>query len=80
MYHHMDETFGEKSMTLEQAIELLKRAVKYTGTIDQKHIDLTIVPAEERRKFEKALAIAQLSIKDGAITRDEFLCRVHLDR
>lgn len=67
-------------MNLEQAIEILKRAVKYTGTNDQKHIDLTIIPADERPKYEKALVVAQLSIKDGLLTRDEFLARVHLDR
>lgn len=66
-------------MDLEQAIELLKNAVKYTGNIDQKHIDLTIVPADQRVQYEKAMAIGALSIKDGKITRDEFLRRVHLD-
>lgn len=66
-------------MDLDQAIELLKTAVKHTGTIDQKHIDLTIVPAEKRHLYEKALAVAQLAIKDGKIAREEFLGRVRLD-
>ena len=66
-------------MQLDEAIELLKKAVKFTGTIDQKHIDLTIVPAAERPQYEKALAVSQLSIKDGIITKDEFMRRVHLD-
>ena len=66
-------------MDLEQAIEILKKAVKFTGTIDQKHIDLTIVPADKRPMYEKAMAVGAISIKDGKITRDEFLRRVHLD-
>lgn len=66
-------------MDLTQAIELLKNAVKYTGTIDQKHIDLTIVPSDVRPQYEKAMAVGMLAIKDGKITRDEFLKRVHLD-
>lgn len=66
-------------MQLDEAISLLKNAVKYTGTIDQKHIDLTIIPTEERPKYERALAIAQLAISDGKITRDEFLRKVNLD-
>ena len=66
-------------MNLDQAIELLKTAVKHTGNIDQKHIDLTIVPAADRSIYEKALAISALSIKEGKITRDEFLRLVHLD-
>jgi hypothetical protein len=66
-------------MDLDQAIELLKNAVKHTGNIDQKHIDLTIVPNEQRPLYEKAMAIGAMSIKDGKITRDDFLRRVHLD-
>ncbi len=66
-------------MELNQAIILLKRAVKYTGVIDQKHIDLSIVPTEDRPKFEDALKVVQTAIKDGQITRDEFNRRVQLD-
>lgn len=64
---------------LNEAIALLKKAVKYPGTIDQKHIDLTVIPTEDRPKYEKALMVAQLAIKDGKMTRDEFNRRVHLD-
>jgi hypothetical protein len=66
-------------MNLDQAIDLVRNAVKYTGTIDQKHIDLTLVPAEKRSTYEKAMAVCQISIKDGKISRDEFLRRVHLE-
>jgi hypothetical protein len=70
---------GARDMSLDQAIDLLKNAVKYTGTIEQKHIDLTIVPADKRALYEKAMAICQISIKDGKISKDEFLRRVHLE-
>ena len=66
-------------MELEQAIELLKKAVKNCGTIDQKHIDLTIVPAEDRAIYEQALAISQLAVKEGKIARDELLRRLNLN-
>ncbi len=66
-------------MELNQAIELLKRAVKYTGVIDQKHIDLSVVPTEERSKFEAALKVVQMAISEGQIKREEFNRRVHLD-
>ncbi len=66
-------------MDLEQALNLIKIAVKFTGTIDQKHIDLTVIPAEKRAIYEKALAVCQISIKDGKMSRDEFIKRVHLD-
>lgn len=66
-------------MQLEDAIQLLKKAVKYTGTIDQKHIDLTVIPVEEKPRYEKALMISQMAIKDGKITKEDFLRRVNLD-
>lgn len=65
-------------MELNDAILLLRKAVKYPGTIDQKHIDLTVVPVDEKPMFEEALKVAQLAIKEGKITRDEFNRRVHL--
>ncbi len=66
-------------MQLYEAIELLKNAVKFCGTIDQKHIDLTIVAAEKRSTYEKALAVSQLSVKEGKISRDELLRQLGLD-
>jgi hypothetical protein len=66
-------------MDIDQAIGLIKNAVKHTGNIDQKHIDLTLIPADQRSLYEKALAISALAIKDGTITRDEFLRRANLD-
>jgi len=66
-------------MDLDSAINLLKKAVKYTGTIDQKHIDFTVIPSGERDRYEKAMVVATLAIKDGKITKDEFMRRIHLD-
>ncbi len=65
-------------MNLDQAIELLKTAVKHTGNIDQNHIDLTILPTEKRSLCEMALAIGSMSIQSGKITRDEFLRRIQV--
>ncbi len=66
-------------MELNEAIELLKRAVKHTGTIDQKHIDLTVVPADQKPIFDEALKVAMSAIKAGSISRDDFNRRVRLD-
>jgi hypothetical protein len=66
-------------MDLHSAIGLLQNAVKWTGTIDQKHIDLTVIPADKRGLYEKALMVVQLSIKEGKISKDEFLRKLHLD-
>lgn len=66
-------------MTLDQAIQLVRKAVKFTGTIDQKHIDLTVVPAEERPAYQKALAVLQLELGKGTLTKDVLNSRLHLD-
>ena len=66
-------------MELEQALEIVKKAVKFTGTIDQKHIDPTLVAADRRLELEQAMRICQEHIKSGQISRDEFNRRVHLE-
>jgi hypothetical protein len=66
-------------MDLENAIELLKKIVKHTGVIDQKHIDLTLVPVDQREVYQKALVVAKVGIKDGKMTQDEFMRKVCLD-
>ena len=75
----MDGKPVEVTVEINQAIELLKRAVKHTGTIDQKHIDLTVIPVEDKPKYEEALVVDMTAIKAGTITRDEFNRRVRLD-
>jgi hypothetical protein len=66
-------------MDLNQAITLLKTAVKHTGTIDQKHIDLTIVPTDVRPKYERALVVTKLAMDAGTISKDELNRRLELD-
>jgi len=66
-------------MDLDQAITMLKKCVKENGTNDQKHIDLGLVPADEKEIHAKALAVVKLAILEGKISQDEFMARVHLN-
>lgn len=66
-------------MELETAIELIKKAVKNSGNIDQNHIDLTLIPSKDLPTYQEALKVSQLAIKAGKITREEFLRQAHLD-
>ena len=66
-------------MDLEQAIELLKNAVKNNSTNDENHLDLTLIPIEDKPKYQKALVIAQLAIQEGKLTKEDFKHRIHLE-
>ena len=44
-------------MNLDEAITLLKRAVKYSEVKNQKHIDLSICTADQRPVFQEALIL-----------------------
>lgn len=58
-------------MTIDQAISLLKKTVKYSAVKNQKHIDLTLVPAVELNKYESALALVFNEVKKGTLTEEE---------
>jgi hypothetical protein len=64
---------------INEAIGLLKKTVKNAGTVDQNHIDLTLVPADELPRYQEALKTVQTAIKAGELKREEFNRRVHLD-
>jgi hypothetical protein len=66
-------------MDLETAIGLLKKTVKENGTNDNKHMDLTLVPAKDKAIYEKALAVVKLNIIEGKLSQDEFMGRIHLN-
>jgi hypothetical protein len=65
-------------MELEQAISLLKTIVKNNGTNDSRHLDIGLVPNEERPTYEEALMVAKLAVLKGKITQDELFARIHL--
>ena len=66
-------------MELDQAIVLLKNVVKGSAVEGQNHFDLTIVATEERPRYQQALMVSQMALRDGKITKEEFNRRVHLE-
>lgn len=66
-------------MTLEEAVTLLKKAVKWSEVKNQKHIDFSICIAEERPTFQKALIVANLEVEKGTLTQEELKVRLGLD-
>lgn len=63
---------------LDEAIKLLRNAVKYSHLDNQKHLDLTLVQATERAEYEKALMICRQEVIKGTLTDEELKNRLGL--
>ena len=60
---------SEKLPSFEEAISLLKKAVKYSNIDNQKHLDFTLVDAQERFLYQQALIVTQTSVIKGEYTQ-----------
>lgn len=68
----IEEKMNEfESMNLQEAIELLKNAVKESHLDNQPHIDLTLVLAPERPKYEYALMVTRTAVARGEMSEAE---------
>ena len=65
-------------MNFEEAVEMLKNAVKDSHLVDQKHIDLSLVDASERADYQKALMICQAQVAQGLISQEDLKTRLGL--
>jgi hypothetical protein len=66
-------------MTLDEAITLLRKAVKWSEVKNQKHIDLSLCVAKDRPLLQSALVIAYTEVEKGTLTQDELKTRLGLD-
>ena len=66
-------------MTLDEAITILKNAVKWSEVKNQKHIDLTLVGAEERPLYQRALVVANLEVEKGTLSQDDLKARLGIE-
>ena len=62
---------SEANPSFEEAIKLLKNAVKYSAIDNQKHLDLTLVDATERIDYQKALMVVQSHVLKGEKSQAE---------
>ncbi len=65
-------------MTFEEAVSLLKNAVKDSHLVNQKHIDLSVIDASVRADYQKALMICQAQVSRGLISDDSLKVRLGL--
>ncbi len=56
-------------MNFEEAVKLLRNAVKYSHIQGQKHIDLTLVDAHDRPEYQKALAVCRAQVAQDLISQ-----------
>lgn len=67
-----------EKIDLDQAISILKNAVKDSHLKNQKHIDLTLIDAEERDRYQLALFVAQNAVKENIISERDLKTRLGL--
>jgi hypothetical protein len=58
-------------MTTDEAITLLKTIVKDSHLDNQKHLDLTLAPAEDRDQYQYALMLIRQEVARGNMTEEE---------
>lgn len=66
-------------MTLDDAITLLRRYVKWSEVKNQKHIDLSLALAEDRPIAQKALILTRNAVEKGELTEDQLKERLGLE-
>nr|BDT28385.1 hypothetical protein BHI3_18510 [Bacteriovorax sp. HI3] len=67
------------TMSLDEAVALLRKAVKWSEVKNQKHIDLSLCIAEERPTYQRALVIVNTEVEKGTLTQDDLKARLGLE-
>lgn len=58
-------------MTIEEALKLVRKAVKQSHIANQPHVDLSVCTAEQRPITQEALMFLQAEVANGAMTDEE---------
>lgn len=66
-------------LPMEEAVSLLKKAVKYSNVKGQKHIDLSLVNADDLQLYERAMVTVQTAVSKGELTREQLNLKLGLD-
>lgn len=67
------------SISYEDAVSKLKKAVKFSHIDNQKHIDLTLVDPVSREELQKALMFVKAMIVRGEVSDSQFKSDVGLE-
>ena len=63
---------------LEDAVKLLRNAVKYSHLDNQKHIDFSLVNADHLDDYKRAMMVVRSAVADGDLTEDDLKKRLGL--
>ena len=58
-------------MNIEEALKIVKKAVKSSHIKNQPHVDLSLCTAQERPIAQEALMYLQAEVSKGNMTEDE---------
>lgn len=58
-------------LSYDEAVALLRKAVKYSTVKNQKHIDLSLVNAPDLEKYQQALMVVRSAVDKGEKTQEE---------
>lgn len=58
-------------LSFEEAVAILRNAVKTSHLDNQKHIDFSLVNANERDKYQKAMMVVNFAVTKGELTKEE---------
>jgi hypothetical protein len=67
------------TLSLNEAIDFLKRFVKYSEVKNQKHIDLSLALANDRIIGLNALVVTRTAVEKGEITEDQLKAQLGLE-
>jgi hypothetical protein len=60
-----------KQLTTDEAIKLLKQAVKLSNISNQNHVDFSLLTADKIDLFQNAMVVVNMAVENGEMTRDE---------
>lgn len=67
------------TLSFDEAVNLLKKYVKFSEVKNQKHIDLSVCTAHERPMAQRALILANMEVEKGTLTKDQLIAKLGLD-
>jgi hypothetical protein len=60
-----------EQLNTDEAIKILKCAVKNSNLSNQKHVDISLVNVDNIDMFQKAMVVVNMAVLNGEMTKNE---------